>query len=564
MLPSFSIRTRLTLAFGILAAVVLAVAAMALLGLSSANERFLQYTQGLNARATVAAHVRAAVDERAIAARNLVLVSRPADLEVEKTAVTVAHQRVQDQLALLQRMLAADTAVSDKARQLVGEMVKVEQSYGPVALGIVDLALNQHREQAIARMNDECRPLLTALVRATSAYAEYTEARTQALQQQAAHDYALQRSELVAICLFAMVAAIVAGWLITRSITRPLNQAVQAADRIAGGDLAGEITVASSDETGRLMASLQRMQQSLVQTVHTVRGNAESVSVASTQIAQGNSDLSHRTEEQASALQQTSAAMEQLGSTVRHNAENARQGGELAQAAAQIAARGGDVVGQVVSTMHDINESSRQIAEITSLIDGIAFQSNILALNAAVEAARAGDQGRGFAVVAGEVRSLSHRSANAAKEIKALIASSVARVEQGATLVERAGSTMAEIVASVGRVSTIMGEISTATREQSEGVNQIGQAVTQMDQATQQNAALVEESAAAAESLQMQAEELVHAVAVFRIDDAAVPVAQVVPVVPVAGPQAPVRAAAPRVAQVRPAAIPLQGQWAAA
>ncbi|KQP17878.1 methyl-accepting chemotaxis protein [Pseudorhodoferax sp. Leaf267] len=520
MFRNTSIRSRLALAFGVLTLLVLAVAALALSALADANASFSNYTRGMNARATVAAHVRAAVGDRAIAARNLVLVTKPADLAAEKAAVTTAHQDVQDSLAQLGKMLAADRTASDQARQLVADMARVEQAYGPVALAIVDLALRGQREQAITRMNDECRPLLAALVQATAAYARFTESRTVALRQQAEADHARQRHLLVALCLFALVAAIAAGWLITRSITRPLDQAVQAADRIAGGDLGRAIEARSTDETGRLLAALQRMQQSLVETVQTVRGNADSVSVASSQIAQGNNDLSQRTEQQASALQETSAAMEELGSTVRHNADNARQAGELASVASQIAARGGDVVGQVVTTMQAINDSSAQIAEIISTIDGIAFQTNILALNAAVEAARAGEQGRGFSVVASEVRNLAQRSAQAAKEIKTLITASVGRVAHGTALVDRAGSTMQEIVASVQRVSDIMGEISAASREQSIGVDQVGQAVAQMDQATQQNAALVEESAAAAASLQTQAEELVQAVAVFRFEQA--------------------------------------------
>jgi methyl-accepting chemotaxis protein-1 (serine sensor receptor) len=529
MLSNLSIRARLALAFGGLAALVLAVASLALVELAAANDRFLHYTQGLNARATVAAHVRAAVDDRAIAARNLVLVTQDADLAAEKVAVTAAHQQVQEQLAQLGRMLAADTAASEEARRLAADIGQVEQRYGPVALAIVDLALNHQREQAVARMNAECRPLLAALVRATNAYADYTEQRTRDLQLQAAVDYGRQRGQLIALCLLAVAAAIVAGWWITRSITRPLNQAVQAADRIAAGDLSTPIAATSRDETGQLLDALQRMQQGLVATVQAVRGNAESVSVASTQIAQGNNDLSQRTEEQASALQQTSAAMEQLGTTVRHNADNARQAGELASAASAVAVRGGDVVGQVVTTMNGIHDSAQQIGEIIGVIDGIAFQTNILALNAAVEAARAGEQGRGFAVVAGEVRTLAQRSADAAKEIRKLITASTARVTQGSELVERAGSTMQEVVASVRRVSELVAAISTASREQSLGVDQIGQAVAQMDMTTQQNAALVEESAAAATSLQLQAGELVDAVAVFRCDAGTETVAAVAP-----------------------------------
>jgi len=266
------------------------------------------------------------------------------------------------------------------------------------------------------------------------------------------------------------------------------------------------------------LRALGEMQDALMRVVSTVRQNAESVATASAQIAQGNADLSQRTEEQASTLQQTAASMEELGSTVKLNADNAKQANQLAHGASDIAVKGGEVVSQVVATMAEINSSSKRIADIIGVIDGIAFQTNILALNAAVEAARAGEQGRGFAVVAGEVRNLAQRSAEAAKEIKALITASVERVDQGSALVDRAGTTMTEVVNSIRRVTDIMGEISAASSEQSSGVSQVGDAVVQMDQATQQNAALVEESAAAAESLRSQALQMVQVVAVFRLD----------------------------------------------
>jgi methyl-accepting chemotaxis protein len=285
---------------------------------------------------------------------------------------------------------------------------------------------------------------------------------------------------------------------------------------VAQGDLSVHIDVKAGDDTS-LMAQLKAMRDSLSRVVSDVRHNSEAVASASQQIAQGNQDLSQRTEQQASALQETAASMEQLGSTVKQNADNARQANQLAQGASTVAVKGGEVVGQVVETMKGINDSSKKIADIISVIDGIAFQTNILALNAAVEAARAGEQGRGFAVVASEVRSLAQRSAAAAKEIKSLIGVSVERVEQGSVLVDQAGATMTEIVASIKRVTDIMGEISAASTEQSSGVAQVGDAVSQMDQATQQNAALVEQSAAAAESLKNQAQQLVQAVAVFKI-----------------------------------------------
>ncbi len=516
-LRNMSIRARLSLGFGGLAVMVVAVAALALVALSQANTRFTNFTAGLNARAAETSQIRAAVGDRAIAARNLVLVTKEADLALEKTAVVQAHKAVQDHIASLQKMMATSSDVTEQGRQLVAEIVRVEQAYGPVALAIVDLALNHKQQEAITRMNEECRPLLASLIKATNAYAASAESRTEALRQKSAEEYLEQRNEMIGLCALAAVLAVILGWLITRSVVLPLNRAVDATDRIAGGDLSSPIWVTANDETGRLLSGLQRMQQSLSNTVSTVRASAESVSLASSEIAKGNNDLSERTERQASALEETAASMEQLGSTVHHNADNARKAGELASAASVVAVKGGDVVGQVVETMKGINDSSRQIADIISVIDGIAFQTNILALNAAVEAARAGEQGRGFAVVASEVRSLAQRSAQAAKEIKELISASVERVGRGTTLVDQAGITMQEIVSSVKRVSDIMSEISAASSEQSSGVSQVGEAVMQMDQTTQQNAALVEESAAAASRLSSQAVELVQAVAVFHL-----------------------------------------------
>ncbi|QIL45405.1 methyl-accepting chemotaxis protein [Acidovorax sp. HDW3] len=354
--------------------------------------------------------------------------------------------------------------------------------------------------------------------------------RVMALATQQAQEQAARTGTLMLVLAFVvLVLGVGTTWLITRSITRALGgepaYASHIAAEIAAGNLAVTIQTAAGDGHS-LLAQMRAMRDALAQVVASVRGSSEAVASASGQIAQGNHDLSARTESQASALEETAASMEQLSSTVRHNADNAQQANALAQSASQVATQGGAVVAQVVDTMRGISSASQRIADIIGVIDGIAFQTNILALNAAVEAARAGEQGRGFAVVASEVRQLAQRSAEAAKEIKLLIHDSSAQVQQGTQLVDNAGSTMDEVVASIRRVTDIMGEISAASREQSAGVAQVGEAVTQMDQATQQNAALVEEMAAAAGSLSQQARDLVQAVAVFHLTGTAPHAAQ--------------------------------------
>jgi len=519
---NMTVRTKLAWAFGGLSLMVLLIAGLAIKTLGDANERFENYVGGINARANTAHFVREAIDLRAIAARNLVLVTKSEDVAVEKEVVTKAHADVGVNLSKLKK-LADLPDVTDEARRMIGEIDKIEQAYAPVALGIVDLALNKKNEEAIAKMNSECRPLLASLVKVSIEFSNYTSGRAAILVEVAAADYAAQRNYLIAGCLLALVAAVVAGVLITRSLTRALGaepaELSDAASRVAEGDLTTQLHVRSGDATS-VMAAMERMQSSLTRVVATVRQGSENVSTASAEIAQGNHDLSARTESQASALEETAASMEQLSSTVRQNADNAKQANQLAQSASSVAIKGGEVVAQVVDTMKGINDSSKKISDIISVIDGIAFQTNILALNAAVEAARAGEQGRGFAVVASEVRSLAGRSADAAKEIKNLISASVERVEQGSALVDQAGVTMTEVVGSIRRVTDLMGEISAASNEQSLGVAQVGEAVTQMDQATQQNAALVEEMAAAASSLKSQAQELVGTVAVFQLSQA--------------------------------------------
>jgi methyl-accepting chemotaxis protein len=342
---------------------------------------------------------------------------------------------------------------------------------------------------------------------------------------ESAETYAAARMWMIGLGVLAVVLGAGGAWVVARAITVPIETAVKVAQTVAAGDLTSHIEASSRDETGQLLLALKNMNESLVRIVAEVRSGTETIATASSQIASGNLDLSSRTEQQAGSLEETASSMEELTSTVKQSADNARQASQLAISASDVAGKGGAVVSQVVDTMGSINESSKRIVDIISVIDGIAFQTNILALNAAVEAARAGEQGRGFAVVASEVRNLAQRSAAAAKEIKTLISDSVEKVDNGARLVDQAGATMNEVVASVKRVTDIIGEITAASQEQTSGIEQINQAIAQMDEVTQQNASLVEEAAAAAESLRSQADRLSHAVSVFKVDSNAMAIA---------------------------------------
>ncbi len=519
-LKNFTIKGQLTFSFGLLAALVSIIAFAAIFALSRNNDNFTHYVGSDVAQEQLVVSVRSAVNRRAIAARNLVLVATPQDIAQEKQAVMAAHADAQEAIRKLNLATKDDVALPGTERQLVSEISRVESLYGPVALDIVKLALDGKKEEAIAKMNAECRPLLASLLKITNEYQAFASKQSDLSVATASADYAQIRLLLLSVSVVALAIAVGLGLVITRGLVGSLggepNTATEIARAVAQGDLTFPVILKKGDESS-LMAQLQMMQQSLFKVVSNVRSSAEGVSTASSEIAQGNQDLSGRTEQQASALEETAASMEQLSSTVKQNAESAAQANQLAVSASTVAVQGGEVVKRVVETMKGINDSSKKIADIISVIDGIAFQTNILALNAAVEAARAGEQGRGFAVVASEVRNLAQRSAAAAKEIKTLIDNSVSQVEQGTALVATAGATMTEVVTSIRRVTDIIGEVSAASGEQSQGVAQVGEAITQMDQVTQQNAALVEESAAAASSLSTQAQELLKVVSVFRL-----------------------------------------------
>ncbi len=438
-----------------------------------------------------------------------------------KTRDTAYIESLQKEMSATSKAISDDQKVLEemmtdaKGKELMETVAKVRKIYVDARAALIKR--QQGGEDIFALVDSELKPLATTYLKSVNDVADHARVLLEEIQKTSEESATRSQIAQSVGTVVAVLLGIVLAVGVTRSIVKPVHEAVATTERIAGGDLSTPIHAEGTDEMAHLLQSLSAMQTQLATLVHKVRQGSDAVSVASSEIAQGNHDLSARTESQASALQETAASMEELSSTVKQNADNARQANQLAQNASTVAVQGGEVVGQVVDTMRGISESSKKIADIINVIDGIAFQTNILALNAAVEAARAGEQGRGFAVVAGEVRSLAGRSAEAAKEIKTLINDSVGRVDQGTALVDRAGSTMQEVVSSIKRVNDIMGEISAASNEQSIGVGQVGDAVTQMDQATQQNAALVEEMAAAASSLKSLAQDLVTTVSVFKV-----------------------------------------------
>ena len=511
-LKNLKIDQRLGVGFGAVILAGLAVAAYGRVSLSSINDELNLLASDRVVKVMQMRDIRDHMNTIAREARNIALLDDEAALQTEAKSIEGHQARITELLATLNNTI--------KTTEGKAALARVEQLRAPYKESLakaIQLGVANQKEQARDVLLNELNGPQEAYFKAL----DELIASQQKLMDNAARYTDELAATASAVMLAAALAAALAGalvaWLVARSVTRPLQQAIRVTDLIAQGDLTSEIAVHSRDEMGQLLNALDKMKTSLARVVGEVRSNAASVATASVQIAQGNHDLSGRTEQQASSLEETAASMEELGSTVKLNADNAKQANQLALGASAVAIQGGEVVARVVDTMKGINDSSKKIADIISVIDGIAFQTNILALNAAVEAARAGEQGRGFAVVAGEVRTLAQRSADAAKEIKTLIGASVARVEQGTTLVDQAGVTMAEVVSSIKRVTDLMGEISAASSEQSQGVSQVGEAVTQMDQVTQQNAALVEEMAAAASSLKGQAQDLVSTVAVFKL-----------------------------------------------
>ena len=512
MIKNLSIGQRLALGFGALIFLLLTLAGLSYLGIASLNQEVGTMVESRYPKTVAANGIKADVNEATRSMLNVLIMTDPAQVQKELANIQTANASATKALAELNK-----TTTDAKGQEILKAIGTIRDRFNPGQNVFIGLINEDKKDDAMVKFMFQLRPQQNKYFEQLDKFVAYQH---EEMAKAGAGAAALTKRTQLYIMLLALAAAaisLIVAVLSTRSITTPLKEAVAVAQRVANGDLTSEIEVNSNDETGQMMAALRDMNASLIGIVEKVRAGTESIAEASSEIAMGNLDLSARTEQQADSLGQTSTSMRELTSTVQQNADNARQANQLAAKASEVAVRGGSVVSHVVDTMGSITASSKKIVDIIGVIDGIAFQTNILALNAAVEAARAGEQGRGFAVVASEVRNLAQRSAGAAKEIKALIGDSVDKVREGSTLVEQAGVTMEEVVASVRRVTDIMGEITSASQEQSAGIAHVNTTIVEMDETTQQNAALVEQAAAAAASMQEQAANLARVVSVFKL-----------------------------------------------
>jgi len=531
-LNNMKVGTRLALGFALVLVLLVAVAVVGIMRMAQIQDRLDHVVSVSNVSTGLVIEMRNNVSDRLASLRVLTLMTDPADMEPEIVKFkeqTAKYDAAQAKLAALFAQYA-----NTQEKTLLNQIKEHEAAAMPAIARATELYLAANAMDATRVMIREVRPVQRKWTDALNALSALEDKQNAQSKADAEAAFANARNFMLVLLALAVVMGVVAAVAITRSLLKQLGgepaYTAKIAGSIANGDLSIAIDTKASDR-GSLLVEMKEMRNSLVGIVEQVRRGTETIGTASREIAAGNIDLSSRTELQASSLEKTASAMEQLTSTVKQNADNAREANALAATASDVARKGGDVVSQVVGTMGEINSSANKIADIISVIDGIAFQTNILALNAAVEAARAGEQGRGFAVVASEVRNLAQRSAAAAKEIKTLIGDSVEKVERGSKLVGQAGVTMDEVVSSVKRVTDIMSEIANASAEQSAGIAQVNTSIIEMDSMTQQNAALVEEAAAAAQSLQDQAGELARVVSIFKLEEGEEHIAPPAPVV---------------------------------
>ncbi|MBN9355143.1 MAG: MCP four helix bundle domain-containing protein [Herbaspirillum huttiense] len=512
--------TRLALGFGLILVFLLGISVLGMAGMSRINDALTDITAINNAETKLVTVLRNALSQRAIAIRNIALLEDQESMRVESQTLARQEKIYADALVALDKMFSAEAATTEREKQLLAQIKADEAATVPLMAKALQLGLDNKPVDAVQVLITEVRPKQQAWIKSLTELADFEDQLNEEAAADARTTYAWLRTVMLSAVALALLVGVAASALIARSILRQLgaepSEAQAIAREIASGDLTATVRLRDGDGSS-LMASIEQMRYQLNVIAHGIKSAAETISVASGQIAQGNFDLSQRTEEQAASLEETAASMEELTTTVRQNTSHAAEALRLSGGAAETAATGSEAFDRVVSTMDKISASSGKMADIIGVIEGIAFQTNILALNAAVEAARAGEQGRGFAVVASEVRSLAQRSAVASKEIKDLIGESMAHVGAGSQLVASAGQQMNGIVASVQRFGEIMNEIATATQEQGSGIEQINTAIVQMDQVTQQNAALVEEASAAAQSLSQQASGLLKVVSIFKI-----------------------------------------------
>ena len=515
MVKNLSIGRRLAVGFGVVIVLLISLAILSYTRIAGLNQEVGDMIATRYPKTVAANTVKAQVSEATRSMLNVLIMSDPTQISKELANIETQNAAATAAIAELTK-----TTTDAKSQEILKAIATIRARFIPAQAGFVKLINEDKKDDAMVKFMFSLRPQQNKYFDQLDQFVALQHQEMIKAGQEAAGVSQRTQWLILVLAAVATLISVVVAFLATRSITRPLTAAVGIAQRVANGDLTSEIEASSGDETGQMMQALKHMNNSLIKIVAEVRSGTDSIAAASSEIASGNLDLSSRTEQQAASLGQTSSSMRELTDTVQQNADNARQANQLAAKASEVAVRGGSVVSHVIDTMGSITASSKKIVDIIGVIDGIAFQTNILALNAAVEAARAGEQGRGFAVVASEVRNLAQRSAAAAKEIKALIGDSVDKVREGSTLVEQAGVTMEEVVASVRRVTDIMGEITSASQEQSAGIAQVNNTILAMDETTQQNAALVEEAAAAAASMQDQAANLARVVSVFKLDHA--------------------------------------------